>query len=80
MLLDHSDDLQCLQQHTIVLIFCELFKVFVLITVVNSQGYNGYSPLKVVSYWLVENRSQETISRAGQWQNMAEVDEINIFC
>jgi hypothetical protein len=29
----------------------------------------------------VENPVQETGSRAGEWQNMAEVDEINtVFC
>jgi len=61
--------------------FLLTFKFFILPTVVNSQRYNGYSSLRVVSYWLVENRSQETVSLAGEWQNMEEVDEINnVFC
>ena len=58
--------------------FLLTFKVFILLTVVNSQRYNVYLPLRVVSFWLVENRSQENVSRAAEWQNMAEVDEINI--
>jgi hypothetical protein len=80
MFLAHSDDLLTTAAHSS-LDFLRTFKVFILLTVVNSQRYNGYSPLRVVSYWLVENPVQETGSRAGEWQNMAEVDEINtVFC